>query len=52
MNSNNARAAQLLRLAAQYIRENCPDELIEYDEAECDGECLALDCESAADALT
>jgi hypothetical protein len=47
-----SRAAELLRLAAQYLRDNANTTiLIAYDETECDGSCLADDCEFAAEAL-
>jgi len=46
------RAAMMLRIAAQYINEYCPHEMIRYDEAECDGYCVADDCESVADSLS
>lgn len=42
------RAAQMLRIAAAYIREFCPDRMAHYDEADCDGYCVADDCETAA----
>lgn len=45
------RARLMLRIAAQYIRENWDDGLIFYDEAECDGLCVADDCEAAAEGL-
>lgn len=45
------RAIEMLRIAAKYIRDYYPDGIIHYDEAECDGYCVADDCESAADGL-
>jgi hypothetical protein len=33
----------MLRVAAAFIEENCPDRLIDYDETTCDGSCLAED---------
>ncbi len=45
------RAKFMLRVAAQYIRTFCPDETIHYDEADCDGYCVADDCESAGEEL-
>jgi hypothetical protein len=45
------RAQMLLRLAAEFIREHAPVEMVRYDNADCDGYCLADDCEAAADAL-
>lgn len=48
-----ARAVEMLRIAAKYIRESddC-DRLVPYDGAECDGLCIADDCDFAADALS
>ena len=43
-----ARASLMLRIAAKYIREHAPDFEIYYDEARCDGYCVADDCEDAA----
>lgn len=45
------RAVVMLRVAMNYIRDNCDDGLIFYDDAECDGACVADDCEIAAGAL-
>jgi hypothetical protein len=45
------RAIYMLKVAAKYIRENHPDGKIHYDEADCDGSCVANDCEYAADEL-
>lgn len=45
------RATEMLQVAARYIREHCDDKLIFYDEAPCDGNCVADDCESAAAGL-
>jgi hypothetical protein len=46
------RAEYLLRTVAQFIDENpVSDYTIFYDEAECDGYCLAYDCIAAADDL-
>ncbi len=46
------RAVEMLRIAAQYIRDNAStDETVRYDGVECDGFCVAEDCDSAADAL-
>lgn len=45
------RAAEMLRIAAEYIKQHCPDGDIFYDEADCDGYCVAADCEIAADEL-
>lgn len=46
-----ARAHDMLRIAAEYIRDNWPDATINYDDAECDGYCVADDCESAAEMI-
>jgi hypothetical protein len=35
-----------MKIAADYIREYCPDEEMIYDEAECDGSCIADDLDS------
>lgn len=45
------RAIEMLRVAARYIRDVQPDGSIFYDEAECDGYCVADDCDAAADDL-
>jgi hypothetical protein len=41
----------MLKVAAEYIRDNYPDGMIHYDEADCDGSCVANDCIAAADEL-
>ena len=46
-----SRAHYMLRVAAAFIREHCPEGVIIFDEAECDGYCVANDCESAASEL-
>ena len=51
MYSPNARAIEILRIAAKFIDKNCPDGVIFYDETDCDGICLADDCRGAADLL-
>lgn len=44
------RAVEMLRIAARYIRETYPDgHTVHYDGADCDGFCIADDCESAAE---
>ena len=44
------RAAEMLRIAAKVLRSSSDGELKHfYDEAECDGWCIADDCEAAAD---
>lgn len=46
------RAAEMLRIAAQYIREaDHEDYTIFYDDAVCDRWCIADDCEGAAEAI-
>lgn len=45
------RAQEMLRLAADLISTACPDSTVFYDDAECDGACLAADCRAAADDL-
>lgn len=42
------RAIQMLLLASEYIKKHAPEETINYDETQCDGRCLAEDCENAA----
>lgn len=42
------RATLMLRIAAEFIREHCPDQTIFYDGTECDGYCVAADCDNAA----
>ena len=42
------RRDYMLKIAAEYIREHCPDGDIYYDDAECDGYCVADDCISAS----
>lgn len=44
------RAVLMLEVAADYA-EKWPEEIIYYDEADCDGYCVADDCRSAAAAL-
>lgn len=39
------RVEYMLKVAAAYIRKHCPDEKIFYDDAECDGYCVAAECE-------
>ena len=45
------RKDYMLLVAAEYIRENWPDGMIFYDDAECDGYCVADDCESVSDSM-
>lgn len=46
------RAMLMLKVAAKYIKESGTELEIHYDEADCDGHCVAEDCENAADALS
>ena len=45
------RAIEMLRLASRYIDAHCPDRIIQYDNADCDGACVADDCLFAANDL-
>lgn len=45
------RAIEMLRIAARYIRETDAYGTIHYDGTECDGYCVADDCEIAAEEL-
>lgn len=48
------RAIQMLKIAARWINENGGHfgaTLINYDGADCDGSCIATDCEHAAECL-
>jgi hypothetical protein len=49
--SDTKRAIDMLRIAAALIRQHAPEALYFYDNAYCDGYCIADDCESAADDL-
>lgn len=42
-----SRKDYMLRVASEYIRHNCPDGEIWYDDAICDGYCISDDCEAA-----
>ena len=42
------RKDYMLMVAAEYIREHCPEGIIFYDDADCDGYCVADDCEAVA----
>lgn len=52
MTYEQRRAIEMLKVAADYIKAHCPDQTTFYDDAECDGSCVADDCERAAEALT
>lgn len=43
------RAAYMLGIASKYIEENNPEDIIRYDEADCDGYCVVDDCRSSAE---
>jgi hypothetical protein len=45
---DESRAAYLMRVAAEYIN-NWPEERIDYDDAQCDGYCLAEELAQMAD---
>ena len=48
------RAIQMLKIAARWINENSGhfgETLLHYDGADCDGFCIAMDCEHAAECL-
>ena len=45
------RAKEMLQIAANYIRQFYPDGVLHYDDADCDGYCIADDCEIAAESL-
>lgn len=47
----SASAIEMLSVAARYIRDHCPDGLVYYNDADCDGYCVADDCEVAADEI-
>ena len=52
MPSEIDRAIEMLKIATECIRETGPgDYTVFYDDAICDGWCLAYDCESAAEML-
>lgn len=48
MTEETRRAIEMLRVAAKMCRTHCAGVLIFYDEAKCDGICVADDCEAAA----
>jgi hypothetical protein len=45
------RAVEMLRIAAAIIREDAPHSQMFYDDANCDGGCVADDCESHAEVI-
>lgn len=51
-NAARARAVEMLGLAADYIRDNAAVSVtVFYDGADCDGLCVAMDCDNAAEHL-
>jgi len=50
-NKKLERAILMLEVATKYIKENCSDAIIHYDEADCDGGCIAEDCKNCIDDL-
>lgn len=51
LNPGESRPHYMLRVASAFIREHCSAGLITFDEAECDGHCVADDIASAAEEL-
>jgi hypothetical protein len=43
-----ARAQELMLIAAKFIRQHASDRTMFYDEATCDGYCLAAELEAEA----
>lgn len=41
----------MLGVAAEYILKHWPEGMVFYDEADCDGYCVAEDCKTAAEML-
>ena len=48
---HETRLAYLLRVAIHHIREHAAEDVTEYDEAECDGSCLADELQHELDML-
>lgn len=48
INPDQPRVAYLLRIAAEFIRKYASHRSVHYDEADCDGACLADDLEIEA----
>ncbi len=46
---NERRSVYLMRVASQFIMENARDGIIKYDEADCDGHCLAEELQHMAE---
>ena len=51
LKEGSARAIELLNVAAKYIETHWTDGIVHYDEADCDGYCVAEDCRLAAEQL-
>lgn len=51
MDERLKRAIEMLEICAAYIREHAPDCVSFYDGTDCDGYCIADDCECAAESL-
>lgn len=51
MQDDLERAVYLMRVAADTIRAECSSAEVWFDDADCDGECLAQDLSIAADQL-
>lgn len=47
-----SRAKMLMLVAADYIRQHAPGHTVHYDEADCDGYCLADDLRIEAEQMT
>lgn len=43
------RAQEMLRIAGPLVEQYAADAIIHYDQADCDGTCIADDCRDAAD---
>lgn len=51
LKENIKRAIQMLEVSSEYIEQTDPYGLINYDDADCDGGCVAEDCRSIAESL-
>lgn len=52
LKAGSERAIEMLNVAANYIEMHHPGSTIRYDEADCDGYCVANDCRIAAEQLS
>jgi len=43
------RRDYMLLVAAEYIEQHCPEGTTKYDDADCDGYCVAEDCRIASE---